>query len=289
MKFIPSLTAAAVSVGLLVSASAQNDPIKFELPQVGTGANQTKSAPAPQAPVTQPAQAPAQQPAAPAVKFTEEQMMEVFGWVLADRNNLAALEFTPANIDAMARGMKMNVNGTQPSYDGQQIGPQLQELLAKRQQTLLTKIRNQNLQVAAEFFPKLEKENTNVKTLPSGLRYEVLTEGKGPIAKPGQVAKIHLVGALLSGQLIENTRMQRQDGVEAEPVEILVQEGTNIPGIVEALLKMPVGSKWRLFVPPHLAFGDDGTQGVPPAATLLFELEIFEVKDAPKDPNPPKK
>ena len=52
--------------------------------------------------------------------------------------------------------------------------------------------------------------------------------------------------------------------------------------MTEALLAMPTGSKWRLYIPPHLAYGDDGAQGIPPAATLLFEVEVFDVKDAPK-------
>lgn len=273
MKFIRSFSAGVCSLGLLAAAVAQS-PVKFELPQTGA---------APAAPAAaQPAAPAAAAPAAPAVKFTDAQLMEVYGFMLGTRLNLFEQEFTAENVAAIAKGLAAAASNKEPSYDAQQIGPQLQEFLAQKQQLLLSKIRNSNLALAAEFFTKL-KENKNVKEFPSGLRYEVVTEGKGAVAKTGQVAKIHLVGAFLNGQIFENTRAAPQ-GQTAEPVDILVQDGTNIPGIIEALGKMPAGSKWRLFVPPHLAFGDEGAQGIPPAATLLFELEVFSVADAPKAP-----
>jgi FKBP-type peptidyl-prolyl cis-trans isomerase FklB len=285
MKFIRSLTAGVCGAGLLAAAIAQQNPVKFELPQVGAQTPATQSAPAaqPGATATQPAA-----PATPAVKFTEAQMMEVYGYMLGVRMNLADLEFTPAQIEAMAKGMILAATGKQPTYDGQQIGPQLQELLQKKQQAFLTKIRNANLADTAAFFTKL-KDNKNVKELGgTGLRYEILTEGKGAVAKPGQVGRIHLIGAFINGQVFESTRAAPQ-GQTAEPVEVLVQDGANIPGIVEALKVMPTGSKWRLYVPPHLAFGDDGNGAIPPAATLIFEIELFEVKDAPPQPEEAKK
>lgn len=289
MKFIRSLSAGVCGAGFLTVAIAQQNPVKFELPQVGTGA-QTPAAQAAAPAQNAAPQATAPAPAAPAVKFTEAQLMEVYGYMLGARMNLADLEFSPAQIEAMARGMTMAATGQQPTYDAQQIGPQLQELLQQKQQTFMTKLRNANLADTAAFFTKL-KDNKNVKELSgSGLRYEVLTEGKGAVAKAGQVAKIHYTGAFVNGQVFDSSQRAPQ-GQTAEPVEVLVQEGAMIPGMAEALLKMPVGSKWRLYIPPHLAYGDDGVAqaGIPPAATLIFEVELFEVKDAPKQPEEAKK
>lgn len=285
MKFIRSLSAGVCGLGLLAAAIAQNNPVKFELPQVGSGTT-TPAATTPATPA-QNTPAPAA-PAAPAVKFTEAQMMEVYGYMLGMRMNLAELEFTPAQIEAMAKGMTMAATGKQPTYDAEQIGPQLQEVLQKKQSALLLKIRNANLAATAEFFTKL-KDNKAVKELSgSGLRYEVVTEGKGAVAKPGQLAKIHYTGAFINGQVFD-TSMRAPEGQTPEPVDVLVQDGALIPGMAEALLKMPVGSKWRLYIPPHLAYGDDGAPGIPPAATLLFEVEVFDVKDAPKQPEAAKK
>ncbi len=280
MKLIRSLSAALCGVGLVAAATAQqnSNPVKFELPQIGSTAP-APSTTTPASTTTTPAPA---TPAAPAQTFTEAEMMEVFGWMTGVRMNLQQLEFTPAQVEAMSRGFKMAAAGQQPNYDAQQIGPQLQALLAQKQQTLLGKIRTMNLNLAAEFFTKL-KEDPTVKELPgsNGLRYKVVTEGKGAVAKPGQLARIHYTGAFVNGQVFD-TSLQAPEGQTPQPVEVLIQEGNLVTGILEALTRMPVGSKWIIYIPPHLAFGDDGAPGIPPAATLLYEIEVFEVKDAPK-------
>lgn len=281
MKFTHKLSAGIAALGLLVAASAQTqNPVKFELPQVGAGA-QTPAAPATATP-----QAAAPAAAAPAVSvtYTEAQIMEAYGWLLAARNNMAELEFTPAQIEAMAKGMIAAATGKSLSYDGQQMGQQLQVFLQKKQQVFLDKVRAANQADTATYFRKLT-ENKDVKELAgsNGLRYQVLKEGRGQIAKEGQVVKLHLIGAFVNGQVFESTVQQQQGGGIPEPVEVLVKPGSMIEGLTLALTHMPVGSKWRLHVPPHLAYGDNGFQGIPPAATLIFEVEIFEVKDAPAE------
>lgn len=282
MKFITKVSAGLASLGLLVAASAQSNaqpapaqnPVKFELPQVGSAA--TPAAAAPAAPAV----------AAPAKKYTEAEILETYGWVVAARMGLAELEFSPAQVEAMARGMALAAAGKAPPYDAQQIGPQLEELLGKKQQNFLAKIRNQNLADAAKFFTAL-KDKKEVQELPSGLRIETLKAGTGASPKIGQVAKIHYTLAFINGQVFESS-LQR-----GEPLEVLVQvpskddpRGGAIPGMVEGLQKMAVGGKAKLYVPPHLAYGDDGIQGIPPAATLIFEVELLEVKDAPKEAAP---
>ncbi len=282
MKLSQSLCAGLCCLGLLVAASAQQNPVKFELPQVGSGAT---AAPAAQ---TTPAPATAAPVAAAPVKFTEAQLMEVYGWMVGARMNLAELEFTPAQLESMAKGLALAAAGRQPSYDGEQVGPQLQAILAKKQENFLLKVRNQNMADTAAFFTKL-KENKAVKELSgSGLRYEVIEEGKGAVAKKGQLVKIHYTGSFINGQIFD-TSLQAPEGQAPVPIEALAADGALIDGMLEALLKMPVGSKWKLYIPPHLAYGDDGAQGIPPAATMIFEVEVFGVQDAPKQPADAKK
>lgn len=211
--------------------------------------------------------------------------MEAYGWLLAARNNMAELEFTPAQIEAMAKGMTAAATGKSLSYDGQQMGQQIQALLQKKQQVFLGKIRTANQADTATYFRKLA-DNKAVKELAgsNGLRYEILKEGRGQIAKEGQVVKMHYTGAFPNGQIFDSSLQQQQGTTLPDPVEVLVKPGSMIEGFVAALTHMPVGSKWRLHIPPHLAYGDDGFQGIPPAATLIFEVEVFEVKDAPAEP-----
>jgi FKBP-type peptidyl-prolyl cis-trans isomerase len=283
MKFMSKISAALVTLGLLTAASAQ-EPVKFTIPGSSAPAAQP-AAPAktPAAPATTPA-APAAAPAAPAVKFTEAQLMEAFGYIFVLQSRLAiqvqALEFTPAQKDALLRGITLAVGGKELPYDAQQIQAQLQEFMSKKQEAFMGKLRNQNLADSAAFFTKL-KENKNVVELPSGLRYEILKPATGAPGKPGQLATIHYTGALLNGQVFDSS-VERK-----EPLELLLQAangtapGGAMPGMVEGLLKVGVGGKARLYIPPSLAYGDDGFQGIPPGATLIFEVEVLSVKDAP--------
>lgn len=280
MKFTQQISAGAVALGLLVAVPAFAQAPQFKLPEVG---NQTPAAPAAATP--QAAAPAAAAPAAPTITYTEAQIMEAYGWLLAARNNMAELEFTPAQIEAMAKGMTAAATGKSLSYDGQQMGQQIQALLQKKQQVFLGKIRTANQADTATYFRKLA-DNKAVKELAgsNGLRYEILKEGRGQIAKEGQVVKMHYTGAFPNGQIFDSSLQQQQGTTLPDPVEVLVKPGSMIEGFVAALTHMPVGSKWRLHIPPHLAYGDDGFQGIPPAATLIFEVEVFEVKDAPAEP-----
>jgi len=115
-----------------------------------------------------------------------------------------------------------------------------------------------------------------VKTTPSGLQYEVLTEGKGPIPKDTDRVQVNYSGKLLDGTEFDSS-FQR-----GKPSTFSVK-GV-IPGWTEALLMMPVGSKWRIVVPSELAYKDHGAgQKIGPNATLIFEIELVAIGDSPAD------
>lgn len=276
MKFITKLTPVMLALGLLAGASAQNSapsapaekPIKFDVPNVTNDASLATPAAAPAGP-----------------KYTEAQLMEVFGYVTGMRMSLAELEFTQDQIDAMARGLARAARGEPPSPEMKAMAPELEALMARKQQVYLGKLRSHNLADAAAFFTKL-KDNPNVQVLPDGLRYEVLKAGTGATPKIGQMAKINYTGSFINGQVFDSS-VQRN-----EPIDVVVQAPSKedprgiIPGMLEGLQKMSVGGKIRLYIPPDLAYGDDGAQGIPPDATLIFEVEMLDVKDAPKDAAP---
>lgn len=275
MKLITKLTAGIVGTGLFVTAFAQNasapaqNPIKFELPKVGSSSSQPAA----------PAAAATPAPAAAPVKFTQAQLMEVYGYMLALRMNLPDLEYTTSDVDSIAKGFKIAIAGQQPPYDAQAVSPQLQEFVGQKQQALMLKIRGQNMAEGAAFFAKL-KDNKAVQILPSGLGIEVVKAATGRTAKLGQVVKFHFTLSALSGQVLESTAGQ-------EPLEALLKDGEMVPGMLEGLQKIPVGAKYKLYVPSQLAYGDGG-QGMPPGASLIFEIEMIEVKDAPKETAPAK-
>jgi FKBP-type peptidyl-prolyl cis-trans isomerase len=285
MKFSTTLMTGLLGFGLLAAASADTpagqNPVKFELPKVGSD---TAQAPAPAAPASAPAM-PAPAPAAP--KFTEAQLMETYGFIAGMRLGLAELELTPEQVDAVSRGLAHAARGEKASPEMQASVGQLQEFMSKKQQAFMAKVRNHNLAESNAFFARLDADK-NVQKLPDGLRYEVIRAGTGASPKTGQIAKIHYKGTFISGQEFDN---DAQHGPAAElPVQIATQENQGqgvIPGMAEGLQKMSVGGKYKLYIPPHLAYGDEGTQGIAPASTLVFEIEVLEVKDAPAAPAAP--
>ena len=110
-----------------------------------------------------------------------------------------------------------------------------------------------------------------VITTESGLQYEIITEGNGP--KPGQSDMVvtHYHGTLTDGTVFDSS-VARNEPAQF-PVNGVIQ------GWIEALQMMPVGSKWRLTIPSHLAYGDQGSPPViGPGATLIFEIELLEIK-----------
>jgi len=121
-----------------------------------------------------------------------------------------------------------------------------------------------------ERFLRANARAEGVVVLESGLQYKVLKEGTGKIPAETDRVKTHYRGALLDGSEIDNT--YRDD----RPADIGVYQV--FPGWKEALQKMPVGSKWRIFIPSELAYGEKGAgKKIPPHSVLIFEIETLEI------------
>ena len=120
-----------------------------------------------------------------------------------------------------------------------------------------------------------------VVTLPSGLQYQVVKEGSGPKPQATDKVKVHYQGSLLDGKIFDSSIERGQ------PAEFTVN--AVIPGWIEALQLMPVGSKWKLFIPSDLGYGDNGAGAdIKPGATLLFDVELLDiVKEQPAPPPAP--
>jgi FKBP-type peptidyl-prolyl cis-trans isomerase FklB len=116
-------------------------------------------------------------------------------------------------------------------------------------------------------------ENANkpgITTLPSGLQYEVLTEGTGPKAGPRSSVTTHYHGTLINGNVFDSSYQRGQ------PATFGVSQV--IPGWTEALQLMPEGSKWRLYIPSDLAYGKRGAgRDIGPDSALIFDVELLKV------------
>jgi len=123
---------------------------------------------------------------------------------------------------------------------------------------------------AGEAFLAENKKRPGVVTLPSGLQYEIMKKGDGPLPLATDKVRCHYHGTLIDGTVFDSS-VERGQPAEF-PVNGVIQ------GWVEALQLMPVGSKWKLFVPSNLAYGD-GQAGpkIAPGSTLIFEVELLEI------------
>jgi FKBP-type peptidyl-prolyl cis-trans isomerase FkpA len=113
------------------------------------------------------------------------------------------------------------------------------------------------------------KSKEGVKSTASGLQYKVIKEGKGPKPKPTDVVKVHYRGTLLDGTEFDSSYKR------GEPVEFPLDQV--IKGWTEGLQLMTVGSKYQLFIPAALAYGEPGNRGIPPNSTLIFEVELLDI------------
>ena len=130
----------------------------------------------------------------------------------------------------------------------------------------------------AEAFLAENKTKQGVKTTPSGLQYKVLIEGKGKVPTSNDTVIAHYRGSLINGTEFDSSYRR------GEPMEFAVTRV--IKGWTEALLMMPVGSKWQLFIPPDLAYGENVPRGsnIPPNSALLFDIELVGIKGEEQKP-----
>jgi len=113
------------------------------------------------------------------------------------------------------------------------------------------------------------KERSEIIVTDSGLQYEIITKGDGEIPAETNVIKAHYNGCLIDGTKFDSSYDR------GEPIDIPVK-GV-IPGWTEALLLMPIGSKWKLHIPQELAYGLAGAGEIPPGAALVFDIELLEI------------
>ena len=122
-----------------------------------------------------------------------------------------------------------------------------------------------------EAFLKANSLKEDVKTTPSGLQYTVLKQGSGPSPKPTDKVKVHYRGTLVDGTEFDSSYSRNH------PIEFPL-DGV-IAGWTEGLQLMNTGSKYRFFIPPNLAYGEQGAGGkIGPNATLIFDVELLEIK-----------
>jgi FKBP-type peptidyl-prolyl cis-trans isomerase FklB len=151
------------------------------------------------------------------------------------------------------------------------ITPDVANALLNQYAMELNKAKGQKNLAAGQAFLEKNKADSGVVVLPSGLQYKIIKAGTGEKPTLNNKVTVHYHGTLIDGTVFDSS-IQR-----GEPIELTV--GGVIEGWKEALQLMPVGSKWKLFVPSNLGYGETGAQGSPigPNSALIFDVELISI------------
>lgn len=131
------------------------------------------------------------------------------------------------------------------------------------------KLYGPNREAGRKFLEENAKRDS-VVTLPSGLQYQILVKGEGEVPQASDKVKVNYEGRLIDGTVFDASAKHGSEPAEFTPAQV-------IKGWTEALTMMPVGSKWRLFIPSDLAYGDRDTGSIKPYSTLIFDVELVEI------------
>jgi FKBP-type peptidyl-prolyl cis-trans isomerase len=272
-----------LAAGLVLPAIAQAQ----QTPAANTKqAPATKAAPAPtagtqKAPATKtgPAAKPRTQPVL-TLKTQKDKVSYALGANLGMNLHKESVEVDPAIVlrglkDALAAGKMLMTDD-----EARAALMQLQAEVRNKQQEKMKVAGEMNKKEGAEFL-EANKTKEGVVTLPSGLQYKILTEGTGPKPAASDTVVCNYRGTLISGTEFDSSYKRGQPA--SFPVNGVIK------GWTEALQLMPVGSKWQLFVPAELGYGDRGAGGeIGPGATLIFEVELLSIQGKDKSEVAPK-
>ncbi len=172
------------------------------------------------------------------------------------------------DVAAFLAGIEDHMRDRESALSPEQASASLQSLVAARQSALAAKAA-QGGSAGADFLAENGAREA-VVTLPSGLQYQVLTSADGPKPTATDRVTTHYQGTLIDGTVFDSSYERGQPAT-------FPLNGV-IAGWTEALQLMSVGEKWRLFIPPGLAYGPQDQGPIPGNSTLIFEVELLEIK-----------
>jgi len=208
-------------------------------------------------------------PATVKLESEAQKISYIFGHSIGSRIKADGVK---VDLDSLMAGVRAALAGEESQISEDETNAILQkfqqEMQAEQERTA-TAAGEENAKTGAAFLATNAKRK-GVTTTASGLQYEIIKKGEGAKPGKGDSVRVHYHGTLVDGTVFDSS-VER-----GEPVEFGV--GEVIPGWTEALQLMPVGSKWKLFIPSKLAYGERGvSEDIGPNSTLVFEVELLEI------------
>ena len=183
----------------------------------------------------------------------------------------------PVDPALVSRGLRDALSGGKTLLTEDEMRAALQQLQGQVQQAQDAKVHAEsgNNRRAGDAFLAANKSKDGVKTLPDGLQYKIIKEGSGPKPTANDTVTVNYRGTLIDGKEFDSSYKRGQPA--SFPVNGVIK------GWTEALQLMPVGSKWELFIPPDLAYGDQPPDpSIGPGNTLVFEVELLSIGEQKK-------
>lgn len=203
-------------------------------------------------------------PSGPKMETVQDKASYGFGFQIGRQIKGQGLDLT---LQMLVRGIQDGIAGQKPALPDQELFAAMQDY----QRSVLTRLAMKN-KADGEAFLKANREKEGVVTLESGLQYQVLKQGNGPSPRPTDRVRTHYHGTLIDGSVFDSSVEQ------GEPVTFGVTEV--IAGWTEALQRMKVGDKWRIFLPSELAYGGQGAGAeIGPNSALIFEIELLGIEE----------
>jgi FKBP-type peptidyl-prolyl cis-trans isomerase FklB len=201
-------------------------------------------------------------------KFSTVETQASYGIGFQMGEQLKSNPFEGLALDAVVEGLKDAFTGEDSQVSNADLRTAF-NAIHERMQAAKTEQFKADIDAGKAFLDE-NGARDEVTTTESGLQYEVLTEGSGDVPQASSTVRTHYHGTLISGDVFDSSYQR------GEPAEFPV--GGVIKGWTEALQMMPVGSKWRLYVPYDLAYGEQGAGGaIKPYSTLIFDVELLDI------------
>lgn len=208
-------------------------------------------------------------PIANAMTNEEKEYLNLYGMIICDRAGAKQLGFSEEEMNAFIDGMKSHLKGDPIPENAKDTVAKMQEYLESRAQKIAEAEAAKTKAANEEFWKKINSDQKIQKT-PSGLAYEIITLGEAPLPTENSTVTVNYKGTLPDGTEFDSSEKS------GKPAEFSLQQV--IPGFREGLQKVGKGGKIRLYIPAELGYGDRSVGIIPPGATLVFDVDMIDVK-----------
>lgn len=209
-------------------------------------------------------------PATEAPELSDADMLRIYGWMAGMRAGIGRLGLSETDLAAFQQGVAAAGAGADLEFDLQTVGPRISQFVQTKFDAHMARLKAEQVTKAAAFWEEL-LANEEVRQLESGLAYTIVRAGGALRPGPTDTIRTHYTGRLIDGTVFDTSE-------GGGPFE--TQLNQVIDGWTQGLPLIGEGGAIKLYIPAELGYGDEGTPSIPPGATLIFEVELLEVRPA---------